>query len=378
MRPLSYSQIALYRSCPLCYRLQYIDGLKPRDKWYFSFGSTLHACAEHFFRVRVPPPPSLPELLEFYEENWLSEGYDTAEEEAGYRAFGGQILTDFWKAHSADFRLPVAVEKGFYIDIDGVKLRGFIDRVDKLESGGLAITDYKTDRELFSKEHLEKNLQLTIYQIAAGQIWQLPVDRLTLYHFRSGTPCSCGPRGEAQLREARDVVLEVAENIAAGKFPATEGVYCPCDFPEHCPYYRHQAASELKEADVLWGVGVGDAVERYVSLQSQIKALEKQLEEAKQMIIVFCQAEGLSRVYGREHAITYRMVERLGYSEEEVRALLDPEGIWQQVLSLDQAKLKQVIADEAVAADLRRRLEASRHVISSTPRLWAKRLIEEE
>ncbi|MBG7617137.1 MAG: PD-(D/E)XK nuclease family protein, partial [Chloroflexi bacterium] len=39
MRRLSYSQISLYQSCPLKYRLQYIDGLKPKVTWHLSFGS---------------------------------------------------------------------------------------------------------------------------------------------------------------------------------------------------------------------------------------------------------------------------------------------------------------------------------------------------
>ena len=85
MRPLSYTQISQYQSCPLCYKLQYIDGLKPKDKWYFSFGLTMHTCAEHLFKVNVPPPPSLEELLEFYERNWLGVGYESAEEEAKYK-----------------------------------------------------------------------------------------------------------------------------------------------------------------------------------------------------------------------------------------------------------------------------------------------------
>ncbi len=146
MRPLSYTQISLYQSCPLCYKLQYIDGLKPKDKWYFSFGSTLHLCAQYFFKVRVPPPPSLEELLRFYGKNWISEGYESVEEEAKYRTYGEEILAKFWEIHTADFRIPVAVERMFYIDIEGVKLRGFLDRVDKLESGGLSIVDYKSNQ----------------------------------------------------------------------------------------------------------------------------------------------------------------------------------------------------------------------------------------
>jgi len=378
MNPLSYTQISLYQSCPLLYKLQYIDGLKPKTPWYFSFGSTMHLCAEYFFKVRVPPPPPLDELLGFYEKNWLSEGYESAEEEAKYKAYGKEILSKFWEIHSADFRMPVAVERMFHIDIEGVKLMGYIDRVDKLDSGGLSIVDYKTNQELFTQNDLANDLQLTLYQLAAEQTWRLPVDRLTLYHLRSNTPCSCQPRDKEQLNEARRLVLEVAENIAEKRFPATENQYCPCDFPEHCPYYRQKVAPEPKETDILRGMAVDEAVEKYVSLQGQIRELQLKFEEIKQVIIDFCQAEGLNRVYGREHAITYKLVERTGFSEDEVRALLEPEGLWNRVLSLDQSNLNQLITDEEVAKDIRDKLEVLRQVISTSPRLWVRRLIEEE
>jgi len=378
MNPLSYTQISLYQSCPLLYKLQYIDDLIPKDKWYFSFGATMHLCAEYFFKVRVPPPPSLDKLLQYYEKNWLSGGYESAEEAARYRTYGREILSKFWEIHSADFRMPIAVERRFYIDIEGVKLRGYIDRVDKLDSGGLSIVDYKTNQELFTQDDLENNLQLTLYQLATEQTWFLPVERLTLYHLRSNTSCSCQPRDKKQLNEARRLVLEVAENIAEQRFPATENQYCPCDFPEHCPYYRQKIAPELKETDILRGLAVDEAVEKYVSLQAQIKDLQLQLDEIKQMVIDFCQAEGLNRVYGSEHAITYKLVERTGFSEDEVRALLEPEGLWNRVLSFDQSNVNQLITDEEVARGIRDRLEALKEVISTSPRLWVRRLIEEE
>ena len=379
MKPLSYSQISLYQSCPLCYKLQYIDGLKPKDKWYFSFGRTMHACAEYFFKVRVPPPPSLEELLHFYEQNWLSEGYESTEEEARYKAYGREILAEIWKIHQAGFKMPIAIERLFYIDIEGVKLTGYIDRVDKLDSGRLSIVDYKTNKELFTTEDLEKNLQLTLYQLAAEHTWQLPVERLTLYHFRSNTPRSCGPRNETQLNEARRLVLEVAEGITQQKFPPIENQYCPCDFPEYCPYYRQQYMTpDLFQQGILGGVAVAEAVEHYVSLQSQIKELQSQFEEVKKRLIDFCQAEGLNRAYGREHAITYKLVEKTGFSEDEVRALLESEGLWHRVLSLDQSRLRQFITDEAIAKDIRDKLEALRQIVSTYPQLWARRITEEE
>jgi len=378
MKPLSYTQISLYQTCPLSYKLQYIDGLEQKEKGYFSFGTTMHECAEYFFKVKVPPPPSLEELLQFYERTWHSEGYESAEEEADYKAYGREMLAKFWEIHSPDFRMPIAVEWMFNIDVEGVKLRGFIDRVDKLDSGGLSIVDYKTDRELFTKEDLEKNLQLTLYQLAVEQSWYLPVERLTLYHFRSNIPCSCEPRSQAQLEEAKNLVLAVAEGITEERFPAIESGRCPCDFAEHCPYYRQKLVAEPEETDILGGMASAEAVERYVSLQNEIKELQLQLDELKQMIIAFCQAEGLNRVYGSEHALTYKMMERAGFSEAEVRALLEPEGLWQRVLGFDQSKIKELITDEAVARDIRHKLEALRQVVSTNPQLWVRRLVGEE
>jgi putative RecB family exonuclease len=341
----------------------------------------LHACVEYFFKVNTPPPPTLDKLLHFYEQNWLSVGYASPEEERRYRDFGKDILAGFWAIHQADFRLPVALEKSFFLDIEGVKLRGFIDRVDKLESGGLAVIDYKTNKELFTADYLADDLQLTIYQMAAEKTWGLPVERLTLYHLRSNTACSCAPRGHARLEETRRLVVEVAEKIARGEFPATENEFCPCDFPEYCPYHRHKfqiATSPPLGQAPLPGIAAADAVERYAGLQAMIKDLQAQLEETRQMIVEFCQKEGLCRVFGSEHEVTYRLVERAGFSEEEVRAVLEPLGLWEKVLGLDQSRLKQLLADESTAASIKKKIESLKRITSSYPQLWLKGRAGEE
>jgi putative RecB family exonuclease len=319
--------------------------------------------------------------MQFYEQNWLSVGYTSAEEEKRYQDFGKEILTGFWTIHQADFRIPVALEKGFYLDIDGIKLRGFIDRVDKLDSGGLAVIDYKTNKELFTADYLADDLQLTIYQMAAEQTWRLPVERLTLYHLRSNTACSCPPRGSQQIEQTRRLVLEVAENIAQGRFPATENEYCPCDFPEYCPYYRHKyetVAPQKTGQERLPGMVAAEAVERYAGIQAQIKELQAQLEEAKQTIIEFCQAQGINRVFGSEHEITYKLMERAGYTEDEVRAVLEAAGLWEKVLGFDPSRLKQLLADEATAGDIRKKIESLRRSTATYPQLWLKKSAGEE
>jgi hypothetical protein len=98
----------------------------------------------------------------------------------------------------------------------------------------------------------------------------------------------------------------------------------------------------------------------------------------RQMIIDFCQAEGLNRVYGQKYAVTFKLMERMFFSEDEVRALLEPCGLWPRVLSFDDVKIEQLIQDETVALEIREKLQGLKQVISGLPRLWVKRLTTEE
>jgi putative RecB family exonuclease len=342
----------------------------------------MHGCVEYFFRVKTPPPPSLEEMLKYYEQTWLSQGYETPEQEANYKEYGRDILRRFWEIHSADFRLPIALERGFSIDIEGIRLRGFIDRVDKLESGGLHVIDYKTNRDLFTTEYLAGDLQLTIYQMAAAQTWNLPVEKLTLYHLRSNTACSCPPRGEGQVEETRRLVTEVADNIVRGNFPAVEGPNCPCDFPEYCPYFRHeyiiaQSPAPPRQA-TLPGIAAADAVESYAAIQAQIKELQTKLDEIKQTIIDYCQKEGLNRVFGTDHDITFKITERTGFDEAEVREVLESEGLWEKVLGFDAALVRQLLNDKSVPPEIRSKLETLKRITSSYPQLWLRQRSEEE
>jgi len=123
---------------------------------------------------------------------------------------------------------------------------------------------------------------------------------------------------------------------------------------------------------------VAELVESYVSLQQKIKEIQLERDDIREAIIDFCQSEGLSRVYGNVHAITYKLMERTVFSEEEVKALLEPEGLWDRVLSFDQARLKHILADGELTEDIKYRLEKLKRIVSTYPQLWAKKLAEEE
>ncbi len=267
MRPLSYSSISTYNECPLKYKLKYIDGLKEKPKSYLSFGSSLHEALRFMYSFR-PPPPSLEAVLKYYADNWLDKGYASEEEEEGYFTYGKRILRDFYNENIKHFKPPVAVEHQFNITIEGVPITGFIDRIDKLPDNTAEIIDYKSGKNIVNISSVEENEQLTLYQLAVEESIGLEVGKLTLYHLPSQTPVSSQSRSGEKIEVLKAKILNVAENIANQEFAAKKGRFCPCDFPEHCPYYRHLYMKEEEEKQENL-VDIQQTIEEYSSFKDQ-------------------------------------------------------------------------------------------------------------
>src|SRR5207249_7922371 len=93
-----------------------------------------------------------------------------------------QVLADYHRANAASFRVPAALEFRFSIEVEGVPLTGTIDRLARIPGGGYEIIDYKTSRRLPPKAVVDRDLQLSVYYLAAREIWGIEPERLTLYY----------------------------------------------------------------------------------------------------------------------------------------------------------------------------------------------------
>lgn len=350
MRPLSYSSISTYIECPLKFKLKYIDGLKEKPKPYLSFGSSLHDALRFMYSYR-PPPPSLDAVLEYYENNWIDEGYASQEEEEGYFVYGKRILTDFYNENIKSYRSPIAVEHHFNIDVEGVALTGFIDRIDKLEDNKAEIIDYKSGKNIFDLSDVEESEQLTLYQLAVKESIGLEVGRLTLYHLPSQTPVSSKARSNDKIEAIKRKILDVIELINKGEFPAKEGRFCPCDFPEHCPFYKHLYIEEKEEEKIK--KNIQQTVEEYSELKEKERELNVKIQALAEKLHAYCDEKGLNRVFGDKHAVTRIKGERKGYNEEKLRQLLEPRGLWERILSCDDSLIKALFEDDDISEDLK-------------------------
>jgi len=183
---LSYSSISTYETCPAKFKFQYEDRVPSKPSPALSFGDSLHRALYHFHNRPVPVAPSLDDLHEVLDLVWVSEGFGAEAEERMYRDHARQVLGQYHRDNAADFRIPAALEFRFHIEVEGVQINGTIDRLDRIPGGGYEIIDYKTNRRLPPAAVVDRDLQLSIYFLAAKEVWGIEPERLTLYFLLPG------------------------------------------------------------------------------------------------------------------------------------------------------------------------------------------------
>lgn len=379
MRPLSYSSISLYQQCPLLYKLRYVDNLKPKPRAPLSFGNSLHKALEFMYDIKVPPPPSLEKILTYYEQNWVKEGYGSGEEEKRYLDYGKEILTEFYNKNIKDFKLPMAVEGDYIIDIGNIKLRAKIDRIDRLKDG-VEIIDYKSNANPITIDKLIESLQLAIYQMVIELKLGVLVERLTYYQLRTQLPISTERYSDERIEEVKNEILIVTDKIRKEEFAARLNDYCPCDFPHLCPYFKDKYPSE--RIDILEDIesrgAIKEIVEEYVRMREEAKNTEARLEELKELINKYCEKNQVERIFGTEHFVTRRLIESRGFEEGDVRDILKDAGLWEKVVKFESPLVKRLLEEPSLDKNLRKELERRKKIISAYHKLYYKEIEEME
>ncbi len=366
---LSYSSISTYETCPAKYKFQYEDKLPTTSSPALAFGDALHRTLHRFHDRPVPVAPSVEELHEMLDAEWVDDGYRDPGEEALYREHARQVLAEYHRANAGSFRIPAALEFRFTVEIEGVQLSGVIDRMDRIPGGGYEIVDYKTSRRLPPKAIVDRDLQLSLYYLAAQEIWGIEPERLTLYYLLPGERMTTF-RTPADADDLRRRIATVAERIAAGKFEPRANPLCDwCDFQHVCPLYRHKFEREHGDP----APRMTEIVDEWIALKREDWERYRRLEELRGLINAFCEEHGYRRLYGSEGtAIDRRPVHVTAPDAESIRRILEPLGLWEQVITVDPKKLSELIESRSLPPNVEDALLASREEVRTQYSLYLK------
>ncbi|MEW6188873.1 MAG: PD-(D/E)XK nuclease family protein [Actinomycetota bacterium] len=380
---LSFSSITVYQNCPLSYKFQFIDKLPTKKTPLRSFGNSLHAALAHFYNVPVPKPPSLDKLLELLSKVWEPEGYKDQSEESIYFEHAKEILTNFYYTNVKDFRIPAALEHKFQIELDGEDsekfiLSGVIDRMDKLPEGGYEIIDYKTSRRLPPRSKIESDLQLSIYHLAAQEIWGIEPEKLTLYFLIPNEKISTS-RTREDVEETKDIIRQVMSHIKLGKFEPRENALCPwCDFQTHCPLHKHKFLKEngdpSKEMGEIATIEIERVVDEYAELKRKLREINLRLDELQGIIHDYCEKHGLSRLYSDKVAISRKPRLIQSYNVDKLREVLEPLGLWECILKVDERSLKELLNSDDMKEEVKRLIESAKEVEDITYALYVREI----
>ena len=281
---LSYSRLSRFETCPLSYRLHYIEKKQAEPGLPLRFGKTIHAVLERLIKEVVDDertgPLSEERAIELYREAWGAEqltGMDVFAE-------GLAILRRFIADQGVvDHRDVLAIEKEFRLPVGPFEVLGFIDRVDWIDDETVEVIDYKTNHQLFTRDEVDTSLQMSLYEVAVRRLWPWAKKvKLTFWMLRHGVR-QVTTRTEEQLADALAYVETLGRQTeTATEYPARLNTNCSyCDHRKQCPAYAEalKGKREFIVEDLADLEGVAREREEVARLAKALYARKEELED---------------------------------------------------------------------------------------------------
>jgi putative RecB family exonuclease len=255
---LSPSRAEDFMTCPLLYRLRVIDKIPQRPSAAATRGTVVHSVLERLFdapadertpeRARALLRPEWekllakrPELTELFSDLGAPDSGEVV-----LTAWLGEaeLLLDRYFTLEDPTRLHPA-EREMFVETrldSGLRLRGFIDRVDVAPTGEVRVVDYKTGKAPSVEFQSKAMFQMKFYALVLWRLRGVVPRRLQLVYLGgSGEVVAYDPDEDDLLaveRKLQALWLAIQRATRTGEWPARRNRLCNwCDHQERCPEF---------------------------------------------------------------------------------------------------------------------------------------------
>lgn len=231
---LSASAIETYAICPLKYALQKHWQLPEEPSAALQYGAAMHSTLKDFYDAALRGiERTAEESVEIFLREFELAKIDEPLQRRLYERQGAEQLRQFVALRAIEPKPDVlSTEKKFRFAIEDVLINGRIDRMDRLEGGGVQVLDYKTGAPK-SNMDADTSVQLGIYAMAA-RLEGHKVEKLVFYNLEDNSTAETNRVNNEE--KISNKVLEVAHGIRAGAFQPTPGFHCKtCGYNSLCP-----------------------------------------------------------------------------------------------------------------------------------------------
>lgn len=248
---LSPSRAADFKSCPLRYRFRTVDRLDEAPSPAAARGTLVHSVLESVFDLpaqeRTPEaavallPGRWAALVDRRPELATMIEDDASLDEASWYAQAARLVERWYTLEDPTRLEPSDREIHVEAEVEGLTLRGIVDRLDVAPTGEVRVVDYKTGRSPSERYEGTALFQMRFYALVLWRSTGRIPDLLQLVYLRDGEVLRSVP-DERDLRALERNVLAVWAAIERAQDsgdwrPRTSRLCAWCDFKPLCPAY---------------------------------------------------------------------------------------------------------------------------------------------
>ncbi|MBN2407489.1 MAG: ATP-dependent helicase [Elusimicrobia bacterium] len=232
----SYSLLESFRKCPRYFFIRHILRLREPENLYRVMGIAVHRLLCDMHKNDVMDISVLEKMLD---EILGSMHFSSLFEKRNLRRIMYAMAENYVeRMKNADFKIT-GLEENFVKDLDGIRLAGRFDRVDRLAGGHKRVVDYKTGKNVPGRQAfinaVERgdNFQVPIYSWASGARY------FTIYRLRE-PPEKMEVEMDMESDKALKAMKKAKEHLADTVSSIASGIFLPGEKKDSCRqcYYR--------------------------------------------------------------------------------------------------------------------------------------------
>jgi putative RecB family exonuclease len=259
---LSPSKVSSFTDCALAFRFASIDRIPQVPTAAMVKGTLVHAALERLFALD-PAERNLPNAHECLADarvaieadpEWIELALDD-QLEPKFMTEAATLVDKYFQLEDPTTITPVGLEMQLEFDLDGIFLRGIIDRLEENAAGELIITDYKTGRApapAFQKARLGG---VHFYSLLCERVLGRRPARVQLLFLGQPVVIDTVPTDQS-TRQLENKLRAVWSAIETGcereDFRPKPSKLCSwCDYQKWCPEFGGDPSKAKAESEAL-------------------------------------------------------------------------------------------------------------------------------
>ncbi|MGH9191422.1 MAG: RecB family exonuclease [Acidimicrobiales bacterium] len=259
-RSLSPSKVSSFTDCALAFRFSVIDRLPEPPSAAATRGTLVHAALE---RLHLLPPAertvdaALACLADAAvdlrdDPEYVGLGL-SGDDEAAFHAEAAQLVRNYFRLEDPRTVRAIGLELMLTAEVDGLSLRGIIDRLELDRDGGLVVTDYKTGSAPSTQYERKRLSGVHIYSLLCEQLLGRRPTRVQLLFLRDPLAIITEPsdRSTRGTRRTLGAVWQAVERACDREdFRPQPSRLCEwCSFRAYCPAFGGDPAAARAAAE---------------------------------------------------------------------------------------------------------------------------------